>query len=359
MDLSTPIRIVDANLNRLAEGLRTLEEIARMVLDDTALTAILKKLRHDLIRAELPFHLELLQSRNSAGDVGSALEVSGESKDKDLPLIVIANSRRAQESLRVLEEMAKLPVLAFKLDSNSFKKARFELYTLEQTLISRLVRREKASLISGLYVIIDTQALQGKDAITAAQQVIQAGVKVIQLRDKSLPKKQLIPLAWELQAHCKRNEVLFIINDYLDVALAVEADGLHIGQEDLPVAVARKLLPLDKILGCSVVSAEQAQEAESAGADYVAVGAIYPTASKSNIDVVGLDRLRQVKRAAKTPLVAIGGINRENAREVMNAGADSVCIISAILNAPDISRAAIEIMNVIKGTNEKIDTKSG
>jgi thiamine-phosphate pyrophosphorylase len=143
MDSSPAIRIIDANLNRLAEGLRVLEEIARMVLDDTALTAQLKALRHDLIRADLPFNLELLRARDSTGDVGVTLEVTGESKSKDLPLIVIANSRRVQESLRVLEEFAKLPEMASRLDSNKFKNARFESYTLEQELIDRLIQKDK------------------------------------------------------------------------------------------------------------------------------------------------------------------------------------------------------------------------
>jgi thiamine-phosphate pyrophosphorylase len=132
------LRIIDANLNRLAEGLRILEEAARMILDDVELTQQLKTLRHDLIRNDVPFNIELIQSRDSAGDVGANLEVSGDEKPKDLPLLIIANSRRVQESLRVLEEMAKLPEIALKLDSEKYKKARFDLYTLEQKLISRL-----------------------------------------------------------------------------------------------------------------------------------------------------------------------------------------------------------------------------
>jgi thiamine-phosphate pyrophosphorylase len=140
MGTQSVLRIVDANLNRLAEGLRTLEEAARMILDDTELTQQLKTLRHRLIRSDITFNIELIQSRDSEGDVGAALEVSGEEKQKDLPLIIIANSRRAQESLRVLEEMAKLPELSSKLDSEKYKKARFELYTLEQKLIARLVQ---------------------------------------------------------------------------------------------------------------------------------------------------------------------------------------------------------------------------
>jgi len=352
MNLSPAMRIADVNINRLAEGLRMLEEIARLVLDDTDLTARLKTLRHDLIRADLPFNLALLNSRNSSSDVGVSLEVSGERPEKALLLIAISNFRRFQESLRVLEETAKIPELTDKLDSRRFKNARFELYTLEQNMMSRLTRRQKAGLISGLYVIIDTQALQGRDIIPAAGEVIRAGVKIIQLRDKTLPKKRLILLAEKLQKLCRQNHVLFIMNDYLDVALAMEADGLHLGQEDLPLDKARKLLPAGAVLGCSVITVEQAVEAEAAGADSLAVGAVYPTVSKDNISVVGLSTLKQIKKAAHIPVVAIGGINRENALEVIQAGADSICVISAVLNAPDITLAAQEIIKIIKGTHE-------
>ena len=138
MEISPVTRIIDANLNRLAEGLRTLEEIARLVLDDSALTSRFKTLRHDLVRADLTFNLDLLRSRDSAADVGAALDVEGESQSKDLPLIAIANARRVQESLRVLEEFAKLPEMASRLDSNQFRRARFEVYTLEQKLIALL-----------------------------------------------------------------------------------------------------------------------------------------------------------------------------------------------------------------------------
>jgi thiamine-phosphate pyrophosphorylase len=347
MDSSPITRIIDANLNRLAEGLRVLEDIARMLLNDSDLTRQLKTLRHALIRSDLNFNLELLQSRNAAGDVGAAVDVAGENKEKELPLIIIANSRRAQESLRALEETAKLPEMASRLDSDQFKQARFELYTIERELVSRILREDKAKKVSGLYVIIDTEVLHGRSHIEAARGVIEAGVKVIQFRGKTMEKKLLLPVALELQTLCRKNEVLFIINDYLDIALAADADGLHVGQGDLPAAVARRLLPLDKILGCSVNSVQQAVAAEAAGADYIAVGCIYPTSSKEDVELVGVGMVRQVRQAVKAPLVAIGGINRNNVREVTGAGADAVCVISAVLSAPDIGRAARDMIEVI------------
>jgi thiamine-phosphate pyrophosphorylase len=348
MSSQSVIRIIDANLNRLAEGLRVLEEAARMVLNDVELTQQLKTLRHDLVRNDLSFNMELVRSRDSAGDVGAALEITGEEKQKELPLLILANSRRAQESLRVLEDMAKLPDIALKLDSETYKKARFELYTLEQQLLSNLMRFGKVKKVSGLYVIIDTQALQGKSHVDIARRIIQADVKVIQLRDKTTPKKQLLPVAKALQELCRENEVLFIVNDYLDVALAIDADGLHVGQDDLPVEVARQLLPADKILGCSAATVEEARSAEIAGADYIGVGCVYPTSSKENIELVGVEIVGQIKSAVKIPVAAIGGINLENVGEVIRAKADSVCVISAVLNAPDVTKAALDMIKLIE-----------
>ena len=133
------LRIIDVNLNRLGEGLRFLEEVSRFILDDTALTQQLKNLRHDLVRTDIDLDRKLLEARDSEGDVGIDLEVPGESKEKGLPRMVIANSRRAQESLRVLEEMAKLP--GINLDSDKFKHARFSLYTIEKELLAKMSSR--------------------------------------------------------------------------------------------------------------------------------------------------------------------------------------------------------------------------
>ncbi|GAI34067.1 unnamed protein product, partial [marine sediment metagenome] len=249
------------------------------------------------------------------------------------PLTVVANARRVQESLRILEELAKIPDTTPKLDSERFKQARFALYTIERNLLSKLLRQDKIKHLPGLYAIIDTKALKELSHTEIASQVIRGGARTIQLRDKRLSKRELLPIAQQLKNLCAEHKVLFIVNDYLDLALATDADGLHLGQNDLPIKVARKLLPIDKILGCSTTTIDQAITAEAEGADYIAVGSIYPTLFKETAKVVGLERLRQIRQAVTLPLVAIGGINKDNAGEVMAAGADSVAVISAILQA--------------------------
>lgn len=342
-------RIIDANLNRIGEGIRVLEDIARLLLNDITLTEKLKTMRHELVRQDLSFNQQLLQSRDSDNDVGSTLEVTSEEKEKDLPSVVIANSRRVQEALRTLEEIAKTPDFISKLDSEKFKQARFDLYTIERELLSRMMRKDKLKCLSGLYVILDTQALQGRNHVEVAAQVIKGGAGVIQLRDKKQSRYKLLPLARELKKLCAEQGVLFIVNDYLDIALAADADGLHLGQDDLPVAEARNLLPIGKIIGCSTTSVEQAEKAQVEGADYVAVGAIYPTASKTSTTtpakIVGLEMIHEIKKAVSIPLVAIGGITADNISDVKNAGADAVAVIGAVLgddNPKEATRKLIE-----------------
>jgi len=147
---------------------------------------------------------------------------------------------------------------------------------------------------------------------------------------------------------CTAQEALFIINDYLDIALAADADGLHLGQGDLPLPQARELLPEDKILGYSTTSRDEAVAAQAAGADYIAVGSIYPTLHKKDAVVVGLQTLAQIKRAVAVPLVAIGGISADNAAAVITAGADAIAVIGAVLQAQSIEEAARQLTNIVE-----------
>jgi thiamine-phosphate pyrophosphorylase len=335
------LRIIDANLNRIGEGLRLLEELARMILNDVNLTQQLKTMRHHILETDERFNQRLLQARDSEGDVGINLEALPK-KERELPDILVANSRRVQESLRTIEELAKIPETG--LDTEKFKKARFDLYTIEQELLSRLLRRDKTGRLTGLYAIVDSQALGGRDYIKIAGRLVRGGAKALQLRYKLDSKEELLAIAQQMKNLCSERGMLFIINDHLDIALAVGADGLHLGQKDLPAAIARRLLPLDAILGVSVTTVEQARAAEASGADYIAVGSIYPTFSQPTAKVVGLEMLRKVREAVSLPLVAIGGINRDNAAEVAAAGADAMAVISAVLQARDTEEAAREIV---------------
>jgi len=344
-----PLRMIDANLNRSSEGLRVLEDVARFLLNDAELSQRLKALRHDLAQETKSLGIGLLSQRDSEHDVGRPHSIPLPSKEKELNMettslrglsdLVTANAKRVEESLRVVEELAKLPEMSSMLNSARFEQARFALYTLERDLLSKISRRDKIERLLGLYVILDRQFLAGRNELDIASQIIHGGARVIQLRDKQSNKGELLVIAQKLKELCSKLDVLFIINDYLDLAMAVDADGLHIGQEDLPLPVIRRELPIDKIVGCSVTTLSQAIKAQDEGADYIALGSIFPTTTKKGATVVGVDMLKELKRTVFTPLVAIGGINRNNIGEVVAAGADAMAVISAVLGEDDVKGA--------------------
>ncbi len=344
MPLQT-LRIIDANGNRVSEGLRLLEDIARLLLNDIELTKQLKSMRHAVISSLNKFGMDALSARNAEGDIGASIELG---QRQDIPSLVTANARRAEEGLRIIEELAKLPEISPTLSSRFFQETRFQLYSLERQLVSRVLRRQKMALLNGLYIIIDTQTLDFKGEIDAANKAICGGASIIQLRDKHYSKSKLLTIAEELQNLCAKSNVLFIINDHLDIALAANTDGLHIGQEDLPLNIARKQLPVDKIIGMSTTSVAQALDAQEEGADYIAAGSIFPTPTKDKATLIGIDGLRQIKQAISVPLVAIGGINRDNIAQVMAAGASAAAVISAALKHANIEEATRQLVKEIE-----------
>ncbi|MEK7281319.1 MAG: thiamine phosphate synthase, partial [Chloroflexota bacterium] len=200
----------------------------------------------------------------------------------------------------------------------------------------------------GLYLVLDVQALRGRDDLEVAAAAIAGGAKTIQLRDKQRDKVELLKVAQGLKKLCQEQGVLFIINDHLDLALACDADGLHLGQDDLPPSQARRFLAIDKIVGLSTHSVEQAEKAQEAGADYIALGSIYPTTSKGSVVVIGVETLRQVRQKVSLPVVAIGGINSANASEAIAAGADAVAVIGAVMGVEDVAKAAQRISSLFE-----------
>jgi len=343
------LRILDANLNRIAEGLRVLEDISRFTLNDRDLSEQLKNLRHVLLPKDRVIREKLLAARKADADVGAFLDVDSEGERLDVNGLVSANSRRVEQSLRVIEEVTKIPGQELGFDWSEFKRARFSVYEMEQRIVQQLARRDKKERLRGLYLILDTQALGGRNIIETAQRALEGGTRTIQLRDKVRPKSELILLAEELKKLCAGYNALFIINDHLDVALAIEADGLHVGQEDLPVSAARRLLPADKLVGCSAATLDEAVIAEAQGADYVGVGSIYPSPSKPGTRLAGLEILRRVKNRVSVPIVAIGGINEDNVAEVIDAGAAAVAVISAVLGADNVKESSRRLVDIIGG----------
>ena len=199
-----------------------------------------------------------------------------------------------------------------------------------------------------LYVVLDPAVAAGRDLPTLLDAVIAGGCRMVQLRDKTSPSGRLLPLAERLRDRCRAAGVTFIVNDRVDLAVAIEADGVHLGQDDLPPRLARPLLRPGMILGLSTHSVEQARRAQADGADYIAVGSMFTTRTKPDFELVGPALLRAVRPEMHVPLVGIGGITRDNLGEVIRAGADGVAVISAVGAAADPTAASAQFLDAIR-----------
>jgi len=203
------------------------------------------------------------------------------------------------------------------------------------------MRRTK-SFDCTLYLVTDAGLLAGRDFMSGVGEALAGGVTMVQLREKNLCGRSFYELAMAIRGLTRAYEAPLIINDRLDMALAVDADGVHLGQDDLPAKVARGLLGEGKLLGISAATLKEALLAEEQGADYVGVGAMFATTTKDDVRRVSLPQLLAIKQALAIPVVAIGGITAENARQVSATGVDGLCVAKAILGAKDIRAAAVE-----------------
>ena len=194
--------------------------------------------------------------------------------------------------------------------------------------------------LRGLYVIVDLDVAGGRPEEEIARLAVQGGATLIQLRDKRREKGQQLEVARRLMRVCSAPNLRLIINDHVDVALAARADGVHLGQKDLPVAVVRHHLWRDGIVGCSANNVDEALRAQADGADYVSVGRLFPTGSKQDTRPATPETVRAIKAAVSIPVAAIGGITEKNVDAVLAAGADMVCVIAAVVAAPDPREAA-------------------
>ena len=199
-----------------------------------------------------------------------------------------------------------------------------------------------------LYVVLDRAAARGRSLDELLEALIEGGCRMVQLREKEWPSGLLLPVAERLLARARQAGVTLIVNDRVDLALAIGADGVHLGQADLPARVAKPLLRKRMILGVSTHNVAQAHRARDDGADYVAVGSMFPTATKPDFDLVGPSLVRKLRPDIRVPLVGIGGITHDNVSEVIRAGADGVAVISAVCAAPDPAGAVRRFLELIR-----------
>ena len=208
---------------------------------------------------------------------------------------------------------------------------------------------ERKSMDLSLYLVTDRALALGRPIEEIVRQAISGGVSAVQLREKETPSGAFFELAHSLRAITGEAGVTFIVNDRLDIALAAEADGVHVGQDDLPVETARRLLGPGKILGVTAADEQQARLAEKAGADYIGCNAVFPTQTKTDTGpAIGLEGLRRLVESVDIPVVAIGGINADNAGEVLAAGVAGIAVVSAIVSAEEPQKAAGELREIIE-----------
>jgi thiamine-phosphate pyrophosphorylase len=329
-------RILDAAANRAREGLRVLEDYVRFTVDDRHLTERLKTWRHRL--AELLRLLDgrrLLSARDTLGDVGTTIHTKGEQTRGTLTDVVRASCKRVQEAARTLEEYGKLVSAEF---AQGVGELRYAAYTFEKAI---LTTSESQSRLENcrLYLLV-TQALCPQGAGPVIRAALAAGVGAVQVREKKLPDRELVAWGGYVREWTAAAGALYIMNDRPDLAVLTDADGVHIGQDELSVRDARRIVGPDRLIGVSTHTIEQARNAVLDGADYIGVGPVFPSATKSFSDFAGLDLVREVAAEIALPAFAIGGITPQNFGDVVAAGGRRVAVSHALCSADDPAQAA-------------------
>lgn len=332
------LRILDANLNRAQEGLRVCEEYARFILELPVLCGQWKQMRHRLREAETLLRdaagQPLEECRDTAGDVGTQVSAATEFSRQDAGAVAKANLKRLQESLRVLEEYSKIVSPAA---AAHFETMRYSIYDMENVMVTGTELRKRLAKAQ-LYVLI-TGKLASADALTAAREAVAGGADVIQMREKDMEDGEFYQQALMMRQICGTHAI-FLINDRPHIAKLVRADGVHVGQGDLPVNLVRRLIGQDKIVGKSTSSPEMADTAVRDGVDYFAVGPVYETNTKLHRKPVGLEYVHWAAQNAKLPYFCIGSINRQTLPDVLAAGARAVAVCTGIIGAKDIAAEA-------------------
>ncbi len=342
------LRLLDANANRAREALRVLEDYTRFVLDDESLSGRLKGLRHDLAAATEDWQGEAILHRDTPGDVGTFITTSTEQAREGMDEVLIAAGKRLGEALRSLEEYSKT---FSSTDAKKIESIRYRFYDIEQA-IARTLRPAKLFSAVRLYVLITESACKN-DWSKTAEAAIRGGADALQLREKDMESGELLRRAKLLATLCKKHDVLLIINDRPDIALLSDADGLHVGQGDLPAIQARKIVGSGKIVGVSTHNMSQAKQAVLDGADYIGVGPVFRSSTKPRnwAEIPGLAFAAEVAKAVKIPTVAIAGITPQNVGQVVSAGVSAIAVTAAITSSDDVETATRELKKTLARAN--------
>jgi thiamine-phosphate pyrophosphorylase len=325
-------RILDANLDRSREGLRIIEEWCRFGLNHSQLAEKCKEMRQELAQ----WHTgDLRLARDTPADVGTSLSHPAEETRSSLENLLQANLCRVQEALRVLEEYGKLynPSMG-----ESFKQLRYQVYAIESQLLA--THRLQQLKAARLYLVTSPS----ENLVEIVEAALKGGLTLVQYRDKNTDDLIRFENAQKLCQLCHDYGALFLINDRVDLALAVNADGIHLGQQDLPIAVARQILGPNRIIGRSTTNPQEMAKAIAEGADYIGVGPVYETPTKVGKAAAGLGYVNYAAQNSPVPWFAIGGIDQSNLGDVLKAGAKQVAVVREIMQSPDPTKATQSLL---------------
>ena len=320
-------RILDANLDRAREGIRTIEEWCRFGLNDEASTARLKDLRQQIARWHTP---EIRLARDTPGDLGTALTHPQEASRSSLVEILQANFARVQEALRALEEYSKLHSLEM---AAACKQMRYQLYTLDSQIVGPLLSAKSTALQKLMQARTYLVTSPVSDLLGVVESALKGGIAIVQYREKTADDEERLRIALKMRSLCHQYNALFIVNDRVDIAAAANADGVHLGQHDLPMAAARQILGPHKIVGRSTTNPDELKRALDEQADYIGVGPVHETPTKPGKSASGNEYVRYAAQHATMPWFTIGGLNAENIGPTLAAGATRVAVVRALMQA--------------------------
>lgn len=329
-------RVLDAGFNRAREAIRVIEDFCRFVKDDRFLTEQAKEMRHALavVAAKLPPRL-LATARETLTDVGTSLSAPGEYERRTPHDVAVVNGKRLQETLRSLEEFGKLfaPDLGRDLET-----LRYRAYTLEKALNGGARNAEKLAGARLYLLLTGSQCAASLD--WTIERAAAGGVNIVQLREKDLPDRELLARARDVRRWTRQAGVLFVMNDRPDIARLAEADGVHLGQDDLSIKDARRIVGLEALVGRSTHNLEQVRQAVLEGADYLGIGPVFPSRTKEFSDFPGLEFVAKAAAETSLPAFALGGVGPANIAAVVQAGASRVAVGAAIATADDPEQAS-------------------
>ncbi len=347
------LRIIDANANRAAEALRTIEEYARFVVSDANMSQAIKSLRHRLasILQLVPLR-DRSVARESQFDVGRNLTTTEETDRANVLSVVAAAFGRLKEALRCLEEYSKT---MFSDAAELFEQLRYDAYQLEK-MISNASSTDERLVRANVYAIVDGRG--GRDEFSRRiNGLCAAGVDVIQLRDKNLNDKMLLERAMLLRRiiNAAERTPLMIMNDRPDLAVLSRADGVHVGQAELSVEQTRRIVGVDSLIGVSTHSLDQVKQAIIDGANYIGCGPVFTSETKGFDKFPGVDFLRQVVDATTVPAFAIGGISLDNIDEISAVGFIRVAVSACLTSTTDVTALVAELKMVLAINKNEVD----